>query len=106
MFELLHAVTNEEKLLDFVLSHICERNSDEVHEVADAILTCYIVNDFRKKKQSFTAEDITNKIKELIADYTLTRLAKQGLVDVTVDDNNQVIFSLTKAGKERIAKHG
>lgn len=102
MFDLLSAVANEEKLLDFALSHICERNSDEVHEVADAILTCYIVNDFKKKNQSFTEEDITSKIKELIADYTMTDLVKKGLVDVDIDSDGQMTFSLTEAGRTKI----
>jgi predicted MarR family transcription regulator len=101
MFHLLDAVINEEQLLDFALSHICEKDSDEVHQVADAILTCYIVNDFNKQKKSFTEDDILDKINEHMADYVLTKLSKQGLVDVSFE-NSEIKYVITEEGRKKI----
>ena len=102
MCDILDAVVNEEQMLDFALSHICERDTDTVHEVADAILTCYIVHDYRKQNLSFNEDDITSKIKELIADYTLSKLAREELVDVVVDEDGQIVYKLTEKGRNKI----
>lgn len=102
MFDLLSSVTNEEKMLDFVLSHICERESSQIHEVADAILTCYIVNEFRKQNKSFTEDDVTNKTKEYIADYLLANLVKKDLLSVSIDEDSDIVYQITEKGRNKI----
>ena len=40
---------NEEQFLDFALSHIAEKDSDDVHPIADQIVTLYIINQWYKE---------------------------------------------------------
>lgn len=89
---------NQEELLDFALHYMSMCNSDdEPHPVAEQIIIAYIMMEYKKQKVEFTAQDISDRMSELITDYILTGLVNKGLVDVefkdgetlyTVKDNN------------------
>lgn len=95
---------NDEQMLDFALSHISEKNSDDVHSVADQIVTIYIINDWRKKgKKTFNEEEVRDRYAELVTDHVVTNLTKKGLVDVRFDEESgEALYSVTKEGKDRI----
>lgn len=94
----LDAVANDEQLLDFALSHICERDSDDVHPIATAILVRYVANNM--KQESWTQEDIHEECSTLIADYVIAKLVRNNIVDYSIDKDDNVVYSLTEQGKK------
>jgi hypothetical protein len=99
----LSTIVNDEQLLEFALSHVCEKDSDDVHPVADQIIVTYIINQFeREGKESFDINDIVTKQQELMADYILTKLSNDGLVDINIDEDGQITYQLSKTGKDKV----
>lgn len=99
----LDSLINDEQLLDFALSHICEKNTNEVHEVAEKIVTLYIINRWEKEgKTEFTEEEVCDKFSELVADYVLGSLVRKGLVDVDFDDKGELWYNVTDLGQRKI----
>ena len=99
----LSEVVNDEQLLDFAMSHVCERNMDEIHPVAEQIVLRYILNEWAEAgKIQFSEDEVTKKYQEMIADYVLESLTKKGFVDTTFDDNGEILFSLSEVGKQRV----
>jgi hypothetical protein len=98
----LDKVINEEQLLDFALSHIAERESYEVHPVADQIVLTYVINKLvAEGKESFTEEDVQEQYSVLVLDKVLEGLVNKGLVDVAFDEKEPT-FQLTPKGKDKI----
>lgn len=99
----LTAVVNDEQLLEFAMSHICSVNSDEVHPVAEQIALRYILNGWAKVgKIEFTEEEVAEEYQSLIVDYVLTSLALKGLVDTSFNDDGELLYSLSEAGKHKV----
>lgn len=98
----LGKVVNDEQLLDFALSHICEKNSDEVHDVADKIVILYIINELKEQKKDWHDESlVSQRYGELIADYILAKLSREGLVNVDFENGN-MICELTPKGRSKL----
>jgi len=95
---------NNEQFLDFALSHIAERNTDEIHPVADQIVVLYILNDWNNKgKERFTENEVQERYSELLADYVVTKLVNKDLVSVRFDEETgESLYSLTNKGKDQI----
>jgi len=96
----LESVVNDEQLLDFVLSHICERNSEDVHPVATSILVRYAANSFGEA--GWTEEQISQRCSELIAEHVVGDLVKKELVDCHINDDGTIVYQVTPKGKEKI----
>jgi hypothetical protein len=96
----LKEVINDEQLLDFALSHICEKDTEEVHPVAEQIVILYIINN--TKGEEFTDEYISEKYRELIADYVLCKMEKNGLIDMGIDESGEFVYSLSEKGRDKI----
>lgn len=98
----LDKVVNDEQLLDFALSHIAEKDTDEVHQVANEIVCIYIINQFAKEgKDEFTEEDIQERYSQLVLDKVLVGLVDKGLVDVDFS-GNEPIYQVTELGRKKI----
>ena len=97
----LSSIINDEQLLDFALSHICEKNSDEVHEVAEQIVMVYIIN-HHFANQDFTEEDVHEKYSELICSYVLTNLVKKDMLCAEVKEDGEIVYNITEEGRKRI----
>jgi hypothetical protein len=97
-------VINDEQMLDFALSHISEKDSDDVHPIADQIVVVYIMKLWNKEgKKIFTEQEVRDKYGELVTDHVVTKLAKKGLVDVRFDEENgEALYSITKEGRNKI----
>jgi hypothetical protein len=99
----LSMLVNDEQLIDFVLDHIAERNSDEVHPTAEHIMMWYIIKQFQlEKRESFDESDVQQKYSELLADKVLFNLNQKGLVDVDFDEKGEIIYKLSNIGKEKV----
>lgn len=98
----LYSVVNDEQLLEFALSHICEKDSNDVHPVATAILIRYAANNM--DTDSWTEADIERKCSELIADYTLVKLVQKDLLEYEIKEDGNIMYKITDKGKQRIKK--
>lgn len=99
----LDKIINDEQLLDFALSHVCEKNSDEVHPVAERIVLLYIVNEFQSQgKEEFSDEEIQDRYTEMIASHVLAKLGREGLLDVDFDEQGETVYRLTQKGKDKV----
>jgi hypothetical protein len=102
-FVKISEVINDEQLLDFALSHIIERDENEVHYIAEEILLIYIINLLYKDgKDKFNEQDLIDKRSELISSYLLTSLTKKGLTEAFFDEHGEIYYGLTNKGKEKI----
>jgi len=84
---------NQEQMLDFALTYLNGLpDNQDPHEVADQIVTLYIINEFQRDgKETFNAEDITQRFRELLTDHAITTLSNKGLVDVDVSGEHTML---------------
>jgi hypothetical protein len=98
----LDVIVNDERLLDFALSHVAEKDSGDVHPVAEEIITIYIINEFAKEgRESFTEEEIQERYAQLILDKVLVGLVESGLVDVDFS-GDEPAYQVTQKGRIKI----
>ena len=96
----------DEQLLDFALSNIAYCNSDEKpHKVAEKITTVYVINSLLETQDSFTEEEVEEKYRELLADYILTNMVHDGLLEVDMSDE-ETKYVLSKEGKKYVRNDG
>ena len=96
----LESVVNDEQLLDFVLTHICERNSEEVHPVATSILVRYAANSM--ERGAWAEEQLNQRCSELIAEHVISDLVKSNLIDYNIREDGEIVYEITPKGKEKI----
>jgi hypothetical protein len=96
----LDSVLNDEQLLDFALSHICERDSHDVHPAASAILVRYAANSMGR--EAWSEEQLNQRCSELIAEHIVGDLVKKDLVDYRIKEDGEIVYSVTPKGKEKI----
>ena len=96
----LDSVVNDEQLLDFALSHICERDSEEVHPVATSLLVRYAANSMNA--EGWTEEQLNQRCSELIAEHVIGDLVKKDLVDYRIGDDGVIVYEVTPKGKDKI----
>lgn len=94
-FELSDAV-NDEELLDFALSYVAERNSDDyTHPISNRIIVAYVVKQFEKNgKDEFTTEEVQEEYSKLLMDYILGNLVKKDLLDVDIEDDGEIVYTV------------
>jgi hypothetical protein len=96
----LDSVVNDEQLLDFALSHICERDSDDVHSVANSILVRYAANSM--DAAGWSEEELNQRCSELIAEHVISDLMKKDLVDYRIREDGEIVYEVTQKGKKKI----
>ena len=105
MISILENVT-EEQLLDFFLDYVANSNSDETtHIVPEKIICNYAINEVGKDQETFTEEDVLERYKELITSHILTKMVKDGLVEVDLSKEDPK-YILSEEGKKHVNKDG
>ncbi len=81
---------NDEQLLELCLSDQHSREYD-MEGISGELLTLYVMSQF-PDPMSVTAEQLTEKLKELIASHILRKLVEKGQIEVTFDENGQTVY--------------
>lgn len=104
-FNLSDAI-NDEELLDFALSYVAERNSDDdTHPISNRIIVAYIVKQFEKEgKDQFTEEEVHEKYSTMLMDYILNNLVKKDFLDVNFEEDGNVTYTVPEDIKEALKK--
>jgi hypothetical protein len=96
---------NKEEILDFAFSHICSVESWEVHPIAERIVMWYIMNELTAKGgDPDDVRTIHDRYQDLMTEHLMCKLCKDGFVDATIDQNGNIIYEVSQAGKDRINK--
>ena len=97
MGQALECLMNEEKML-FIGLHIISTIRDEDHpvrKIADAMVVGCIVDEFIKSgKETFTEDETFNRLNELLSDFVLTKMVRDGTVKAEFDDDGNIFYSL------------
>jgi len=94
---------NDEEILDFAFNHICSVESWEVHPIAERIVMWYILNEFTAQcKDIDDLEAIHERYQELVADHLIMKLSKDGYVDAGINENGDVVYSVTQKAKDKV----
>lgn len=104
-FNLSDAI-NDEELLDFALSYVAERNSDDdTHPISNRIIVAYIVKQFEKEgKDQFTEEEVHEEYSKMLTDYILNNLVKKDFLDVNFEEDGNVTYTVPEDIKEALKK--
>lgn len=84
--------------IDAALDNFCDQiETDKDKEVLTSYaLQCF----FRSGKDSFTEEELLNKISNLILDRIAFSLEQAGYVESTIDEDGEVLYTVTNEGVE------
>ncbi len=94
---------NAEEILDFAFYHICSSESWDVHPMAERIVFWYIMNErIAAGLDEKDVQAISERYQELQAEHLIAKLCKDGLVDARINDQGQIIYEVSQAGKDRI----
>lgn len=96
----IEGLVNIEQLLQVAL--FCSSKlpeSEPIREISDKVIIGYIIGEFdRTGKAEFSEEDISDEYGKIMADFTLTNMVKDGLLDVVLEDNGSFSYGLTDKG--------
>ncbi len=81
---------NDEQLLELCLSDQYSRDYD-LEGISGELLTLYAMHQF-PDPEKVTTEQVTEKLKELIASHLLRKLVAKGQIEVTFDENGQTVY--------------
>jgi hypothetical protein len=102
MGRIIRTLVSDENLLQ--LACYAAGNLDEKHwlrEYADSLIVGYIMEEFEGKGQDeFTEEEIQERYAQLLTEFILEDMSKDGLIDAIFDDDGTIKYTLTDEGKD------
>lgn len=92
---------NDQQLLDLCLELQSLREFD-MEGLSGELITLHCMNEYYNETKSldFTNEDLVDKISNLASEYELSRLVKEGYLDVVFDEQGVSYTATNKAREE------